>query len=42
VECGGPAYISEQPGAGRAVSAMAVYAAYRHIELDKIGYGKRR
>lgn len=34
--------------AGRAVSSrqcpvsMAVYAAYRHIELDKIGYGKKR
>jgi len=24
------------------VRTMAVYATYRHIELDKIGYGKKR
>lgn len=24
------------------VSTMATYAAYRHIELDNIGYGKKR
>jgi hypothetical protein len=48
VECVGSAYISAEPVAGRTVSSeqclgsMAVYATYRHIELDKIGYGKRR
>lgn len=38
----GRSLYKEPRRSARAVGAMAVYAAYRHIELDNVGYGKKR